>query len=50
MLLLGRGGSQKQLTSPIFEETAPARREFGKIQNVGRCPKQAPGIQENPAI
>ena len=49
--LKGRGVPyQTKLTSSIFEEAAPARRELGKIQNVGRCPRQAPGIQENPGI
>ena len=50
MVMKEGGGSHKQVTSPIFEDTAPARRELGKIQNVGRCPRQAPGIQENPGI
>ena len=54
--MIGGEGTQLQLTSPIFKSTAPARNKLGKIQNVGRCYSEGPGIQEfissweNPAV
>ena len=42
----GGEGTQLQVTSSIFKSTAPARNMLRKIQNVGRCYSEGPGIQE----